>query len=213
MPRVVESGVQPGNGRHLVGEGPADSSGESEGHADHQHGQRDAAPQRRRPGDRPGRPTDAHWPAPVMPRTAVALAEALTVNEWSPAIPRIWVGWVASTLHGDGVSGDRDLAGVAGAGQIPLGRLGGLGRIEHDGAGLPVGGEVDLFGAGPGRRLGLVGGPDLGRKRQPAVDDQPGAQDEGRRHHRHEGGHLPVVIRPARGAGATGRGAGRGLGS
>ena len=39
-----------------------------------------------------------HWPAAVMPRTAVALAVPLTVRVWSPTMPRIWVGWTTRTV-------------------------------------------------------------------------------------------------------------------
>ena len=112
-----------------MGERPPDGDNEPERYADDQDDQGKERPRAREPAAGPARGDHvAHWPGPVMPRTAVALAEALTVVAWSPTTPRIWVGWVVLDGHGDDVSGDVDLPLVPGAGQVVLGRVGGLDR-------------------------------------------------------------------------------------
>ena len=99
-PRLV-SAVRRARGTEQAGGGEASRrrSTRPDGHADDERGQ---GHERRRPSDHGTtageRAVSGHWPAAVMPRTAVALAVPLTVSEWRPTMPRIWVGWMTWTV-------------------------------------------------------------------------------------------------------------------
>jgi hypothetical protein len=109
-----------------------------------------------------------------------------------PPMLNICMGWVIETVTVTWLP--FTVTVPPGRGEVVLGVSGGLGGVEGDLAGGPVGGDVDGLRAGTCGGLGLVDGLNLGGERQPAVEDESGHQQQRQGEDDDEGGDHAFLL-------------------